>query len=265
MKLRIFIAAALMVCGATVSGAENYFRPGTVWTKAGHIDMPPFTEFVSYNAVLDEVTFEGERVLPFVYYSDSHPQPELKCYLRTNGDKVFWRSINPDYPTWYLFYDFGLKVDEETTVYSYRRDNDGERVLSRTVRCLARDYYLEDNTLSVPMMTILNFKEDDPIYNAFCEPGEWIVGIGNPLVLSEPAWVSGVCGGGGSVVCVESPKGNIVYGAPPVAGLKPVIDSKSPQPFIPGVYNLQGMKVGDTTDGLPAGLYIVNGKKTILN
>lgn len=43
------------------------------------------------------------------------------------------------------------------------------------------------------------------------------------------------------------------------------VNAESSLPFIPGVYNLQGIKVGDTTDGLPAGLYIVNGKKTFVN
>ena len=30
-----------------------------------------------------------------------------------------------------------------------------------------------------------------------------------------------------------------------------------------GVYNLSGVKVGDQLDRLPAGIYIVNGKKVI--
>ena len=36
-------------------------------------------------------------------------------------------------------------------------------------------------------------------------------------------------------------------------------------PAIRGVYTLQGVKVSNgSTQGLPAGLYIVNGKKTIV-
>ena len=31
-----------------------------------------------------------------------------------------------------------------------------------------------------------------------------------------------------------------------------------------GVYNLNGQKVANTTDGLPKGIYIVNGQKTIV-
>ena len=31
-----------------------------------------------------------------------------------------------------------------------------------------------------------------------------------------------------------------------------------------GVYNLQGQRVGNTTEGLPSGIYIVNGKKILV-
>ena len=30
-----------------------------------------------------------------------------------------------------------------------------------------------------------------------------------------------------------------------------------------GVYNLNGVKVSDTLESLPAGIYIINGKKTV--
>ena len=31
-----------------------------------------------------------------------------------------------------------------------------------------------------------------------------------------------------------------------------------------GVYNLQGQRVGNTTEGLPSGIYIVNGRKYVV-
>ena len=31
-----------------------------------------------------------------------------------------------------------------------------------------------------------------------------------------------------------------------------------------GVYNLQGQRVGNTTEGLPSGIYIVNGRKHVV-
>ena len=31
-----------------------------------------------------------------------------------------------------------------------------------------------------------------------------------------------------------------------------------------GVYNLQGQRVGNTTEGLPSGIYIVNGRKFVV-
>lgn len=264
MKLKIFILGVLALCGMSVSAAENYFRPGTVWTIIVSDGLFP-RSYIMYNAVLDEVTFEGEKVLPFVRYTDEDPTPIVERYLRTEGDKVYWRSTNPKYPNWYLLYDFGLMVGDETIVYNENNSYRGI-VTPVALKCLRYDYYFNDNPLEGPLMRlqVLKYGDRDCSSNEHCQ-GDWIIGMGfagGPGNMMTP-FLWGWDGGSVYILCVESPKGNVVYGEP-VAGINVVSDSESSQPAIKGVYNLQGIRVADTTENLPAGLYIVNGKKQVV-
>lgn len=265
MKLKIFILGVLALCGMSVSAAENYFRPGTVWTIIVFNDAIP-AQYIIYNTILDEITFEGEKVLPFASYSDDEPEPKVVRYLSTEGDKVYWRSTNPEYTNWYLLYDFGLKVGDEVVAYSNNSDSSGQKVTPFTLKCLRYDYYFNDNPLEGPLMRLQVLKYGDSDHSSDENfQGDWIIGMGfagGPGNMMTP-FLWGWDGGSVYILCVESPKGNVVYGEP-VAGINVVSDSESSQPAIKGVYNLQGIRVADTTENLPAGLYIVNGKKQVV-
>ena len=52
------------------------------------------------------------------YYEETKPEPQLYAYIRTDGDKVYFKPANAAKDTWYLMYDFGLKVGESCEVYS---------------------------------------------------------------------------------------------------------------------------------------------------
>ena len=97
MKQRYLIILALAFLCLPVLAAENYFRPGTVWTVETSYDFMHFSvhdEFIG-----DEIEVEGEKVLPF--YRSGHGDREnarLTMYMRSEGDKVFWRSIDEEYP-----------------------------------------------------------------------------------------------------------------------------------------------------------------------
>lgn len=272
-QIRLLIMAIFSMIVLTVSAAENYFRPGTVWTVEVDNDAIP-ADYIIYNTILDEVTFEGENVLPFAQYSDESPEPEILRYLRTDGDKVYWRSTNPDYPDWYLLYDFGLKECDEVVVYQRNTQIDPENkekiietVYPATLKCLRQNYYINDNPLKGPMMRLqlMSYKDNDEYEDDSQCQGNWIIGMGysggSGDILSP--WEYGWVGGGTTTICVESPKGNIVYGQPPVTGIK-VISNNELSESASGVFNFQGIRVADSAENLPTGLYIVNGKKVIV-
>lgn len=263
MKLKIQIFAMLAMLCLSATAAENYFRPGTVWTIIIDTDVIP-SDHISYNTILDEITFEGEKVLPFAYYNDEDPEPKVERYLRTDGDKVYWRSTDPESPEWYLLYDFGLKVGDEVVVYCMHNED----VEPATLKCVRYDFYLNDNPLYGPLMTLQTMRFLNTDYDIVAQEhnqGEWIIGMGyqgGPGSILDPHYWGWV-GGGTEILCVESPKGNVVYGNP-VAGIKTVNDSDSSLPGH-GVYNMQGIRVADTTENLPAGIYVVNGRKIVIN
>lgn len=274
MKLKIFIIGMLALCGISASAAENYFRPGTVWTTRNSTPDPNIESSWVYYTILDEIMFEGEKVLPLVESIDTdrfgnETEPGLVRYLRVDGDKVYWRSIQPDYPNWYLLYDFGLQVGEKTTVYSLNstidHENEGhwiEKAVPMPLECIRYDYYLNDNPLQGPLMRLKI--PDVPFSNEEYYQGDWIIGMGPrsgsaSLLYPGSFGMEGVCS---TILCVESPKGNVVYGSP-VAGIKTVSDSSMPE-VKAGVFNMQGIRVADSTDNLPAGLYIVDGKKVAI-
>lgn len=199
--------------------------------------------------------------MPLVYYNESNnPEPRLECYLRTEGNKVFWRSPEPEHPDWYLLYDFDLKVDDYVTLYGCNKDIPIEQISPETMICIGSNYNQWDSPLEVPMMAFMYVWLDD--YSISQGPVEWIIGMGNPRSLLRPCLSSSERGG---FCCVESPKGNVVYGEPPVAKVMPVNDSDFYEPKVSGVYNLQGVRIGDNREDLSSGIYIINGRKTFIN
>lgn len=265
MKLRIVIFSIQTMLNLSVSAAENYFRPGTIWTAEIDDDAVPAI-YIVYYTILEETTFEGELVLPFVSYTDDDPEPKIEKYLRTDGDKVYWRSTIPGCSDWYLLYNFNMKEGEEVIIYEDKIEkNDHGQTIEVgnpvTLKCLRYDYYVNDNPLKGPMMRMQLMGRNEVDYSSHedCQ-GNWIIGMGyaggSGGILSPWHW--GWSGGGDTILCVESPKGNIVYGES-VAGIKSVSNSAIVAPD--GVYNLRGERVADSSDNLPTGIYISNGKK----
>lgn len=221
---------------------------------------------ITYYTILPETTFQGEKVLPFATFTDDEPEPIIRRCLRTEGEKVFMRSIQLENPDWYLLYDFGLKVGDEVVVYDFQTkiNNDGERVDMATparLKCLERDFYLNDEENSAPLMRLQCLEQDGHDYSQLTDSqGDWIIGMGylkgsgNLLAPCCRGWD----GAGSRTICVESPDGNVVFGKP-VAGMKSVSETSSSN--VDGVYNLQGVRVSDSSANLPRGLYVSNGKK----
>lgn len=252
----------------SVSAMENYFRPGTVWTtsKMAYSSELPIYFVNTYYTILPVTDFQGEKILPFASYTEEDQKPKIVRYLRTEGDKVFMRRIEPEYPDWYLLYDFGLEVGDEVDIYDFilKIDENGERIetaIPIRLKCLKRDFYLNDDETSAPLMRLQCLERDGDDYSQLTEcQGDWIIGMGylkGSGNLLYP-WCWGWDGTSSRTICVESPKGNVVFGEP-VAGVKSV--SETANTATEGIYKLQGVRVADSTDNLPVGLYISKGKK----
>lgn len=264
MKIRATVLL-LLAMFAMSAGAENYFRPGTVWTTLYIRDEPPHQGFLLYHTILDEVTFDGEKVLPLAKYDEQNPEPEIERYLRTDGDKVFWRRVQQEEREWHLMYDFGLQPGEETEVYDfYNVGTDVEKMLKVKLKCIERDFFVNDNPLNGPMMKlkVLKYGDSDKTEDILAV-GNWIIGSGSAEEFLCPGQFNW-SGGGVHTIRVESPKGNVVFEDPELIGYVAIDECEFSEPKpVKGIYNFQGVKLADSIEGvsLPAGLYIINGKK----
>lgn len=214
----------VLVSGLPMMGVENYFRPGTVWylEEMGY-DTPTATVSYYYTtySVKDEVEVDGEKVLPF-YYGDN-----LKYYLKTDGGKVYWRFPEPEFPEWYLMYDFGLKVGEtaEVTFAHWARPEQSPH--KQTVRCIQTDITYPDR--DGVWMELEYFYTDEYVKEEWWEGGHWLMGIGGQG--GDPTYnVFGLAGSraiyiGASLYKVTS-NGVIVYETP-AAGMKDAADNET--------------------------------------
>lgn len=110
------------------------------------------------------------------------------------------------------------------------------------------------------------------IGNATMTSAEWIVDKPEIAAISEDDVLTALAEGTVSVKCKLTDNSGAEYFTYPLtldidekvlSDVKEIsADNLSNRPR--GVYNLHGIKVGETTEGLPVGIYIVNGKKVAL-
>ena len=261
MKIRFFLLTVLTLVATCVS-AENYFRPGTVWTilSTGYTagsSLP--SDRIVYKEILDEITINNEKVLPLIGYSDERDlEKNHEIYIKTDGDKVYWKPVQPEDSEWYLMYDFGLQPDEEVVIYEYHNKD----IVACKLKCLERDFYLNDDPLMGPMMRMQTLTYKDMDFSEDDNQGNWIIGIGSEEYILHPG-MFGWVGGGESVICVESPKGNVVFGNPE-ASINSITSDSKLSTADEGVFNLNGIRITDSIDSLPVGIYVVDGKKRVI-
>ena len=236
MKQRYLIILELAFLCLPVLAAENYFRPGTVWTVETSYDFMHFSvhdEFIG-----DEIEVEGEKVLPF--YRSGHGDREnarLTMYMRSEGDKVFWRSIDEEYPEWHLMYDFGLTAGEETVI-TWAHTTPGV-VLEFSFKCVKTDVHDPDKEGLWMNLEQYRGSETDPIVST----GQWIIGIGSPNNPTEN--IFDLDGDYSNVVEVVS-DGVVVYSSP----LASVGNIDVSNELNISTYDLQGRKIDSSAKGL---------------
>lgn len=171
-KLKLLLALVIASLCIQLCSAENYYRPGTEWlievTKTNFGDGGTQTKSLYKYRIGQETEVNREMVMPY-YGSLVVPVPSetLLYYFRTEGEKVYWRSIDPEYPEWYLMYDFGLQPGESATVY--RLFNMNQVTTGELMECTGTDVSLPNKTGK--WMT-LRQKGDESF--------DWIMGIGGP-------------------------------------------------------------------------------------
>lgn len=126
------LALALVSLQAT---AQSCFRDGMVWKSwiSGTTDGLG-TGRVEVSVIDGVETVDGVTAMRlYVYDEGEESLRALRAYIRTDGDRVYFRKPGSDSDKWLLMYDFGLKAGEGCYVYDAAAE-DGE-VCRTYMRC----------------------------------------------------------------------------------------------------------------------------------
>ena len=159
---RLVISIAMAVLPMLLFGQEC-FTNGTEWITKITTPGNPQTELIKIEKLDGMVNIDGYNALKMYCEYESIPDSKtLLYYVRTEGDKVFFRLPDDDSGTWYLMYDFGLVAGEGCYLYCplYTDKENNNTPLKDYVKCISwtkgetSDIYImdaeeyEDNTCS---------------------------------------------------------------------------------------------------------------------
>lgn len=159
---RLVISIAMAVLPMLIFGQEC-FTNGTEWITKITTPGNPQTELIKIEKLDGMVNTDGYNALKMYCEYESIPDSKtLLYYVRTEGDKVFFRLPDDDSGTWYLMYDFGLVAGEGCYLYCplYTDKENNNTPLKDYVKCISwtkgetSDIYImdaeeyEDNTCS---------------------------------------------------------------------------------------------------------------------
>lgn len=136
---RLVISIAMVVLPMLIFGQEC-FTNGTEWKTKITTPENPQTELIKIEKLDGMVNIDGYDALKMYCEYESIPDSKtLLYYVRTEGDKVFFRLPDDDSGTWYLMYDFGLVAGECCYLYSplYTDKENNNTPLKDYVKCIS--------------------------------------------------------------------------------------------------------------------------------
>lgn len=168
--------------------AQSCFKDGTTWKSSywgyGHgSDVPVF--------IMETVTLDGTETLDgheamkmysTLAYGEVPDERVLVAYVRTDGDKIYFKLPKAENGEWYLMYDFGLQPGDDCYINNPSIIGNGNIPFKSYIKVtdVARD---EQNG-----MDIIRFKEykDESCDELSKADGEWIKGLSSSRGVNYP-------------------------------------------------------------------------------
>lgn len=188
----------LLACGlmsALVAGAENYIKEGTVWVLTCYPDMPDEAPAIAEERI--EKCMDGDEEALGLFYTNSLGNTEFRAFIRTEGDKVFFKTKENFPDQWFLLYDFGLKEGESCEVYHLNTVKEYGKATSWTI--------VGGETRQSPYSDCKEL-----VVSCGGGSGYWINGIGSAAGLESSTYYSWV-GDGAALLEVTSDGERIYY------------------------------------------------------
>lgn len=98
--------------------AQNYFVDGTTWTMEITPHNPMDASWKETVSLIKDGTADGQVFLMIGNSTWGNEDNQQIAKIKTEGEKVFFSLIEKPELGWFLLYDFGLKLNDECTVYS---------------------------------------------------------------------------------------------------------------------------------------------------
>ena len=172
---RLVISIAMAVLPMLIFGQEC-FTNGTEWITKITTPGYPQTELIKIEKLDGMVNIDGYDALKmYCEYENKPDSKTLLYYVRTEGDKVFFRLPDDDSGKWYLMYDFGLVAGEGCYLYSplYTDKENNNTPLKDYVKCIS---WTKGETSDIYIMDAEEYEDNT------C----------SGLTLDEPRWLDGI-------------------------------------------------------------------------
>ena len=254
---RLVISIAMAVLPMLIFGQEC-FTNGTEWKMMiRSIEYQPKTSF-EISKLDGMVNINGYDA--FKMYCEYENKPDSKTllyYVRTEGDKVFFKLPDDDSEEWYLMYDFGLAVGEGCYIYNPTFTISFKKLYKTYLKCIS---ITKDETSDNTIMRMEEYKDDT--FELLRGEGKWIKGISSTLGIN---YNTGFGMTGGVFRLIEVKNGNHVFYSYDTSSISQVSHTTPLRYRVDGHnINLSGTEVRDNiqvyyTSGALLGNFTANG------
>lgn len=172
---RLVMSIAMVVLPMLIFGQEC-FTNGTEWITKITTPGYPQKDLIKIEKLDGMVNIDGYDALKMYCEYESIPDSKtLLYYVRTEGDKVFFRLPDDDSGTWYLMYDFGLVTGEGCYLYCplYTDKESNNTPLKDYFKCIS---WTKDETSGIYIMDAEEY-EDNTCTGLILDGPRWFDGI----------------------------------------------------------------------------------------
>lgn len=171
-KLILWLLLIFPLCG----NAQVYFQEGMEWTVSVEGTQTPEgvqrTQYVSAQKCID-----GENPVIGLFELNGHTdlEPQLRVYVKTEGDKVYFKFPNAESDEWYLMYNFGLKPGESCYVYYPWQPTDESLPQCSLMKCV--NIVKDDNYGDWEVMIMEERTDKNGNLSDYTSSGIWLKGL----------------------------------------------------------------------------------------
>lgn len=172
MKVKIILILCLFV--SFISEAQNFFMEGMKW-EMQTIGVAPEGPIYGTETVILKNDEKTDSLCMYRYFDNDLSNISFVGYIKTEGEKVFFK-LNKEMPSeWYLFYDFGLAPGEGCWIYNPVAAHSTPDPAKTYAKCVGIEKDPIDERLDA--LRIKLYSNDSEIDSY--DEGLWIKGIGS--------------------------------------------------------------------------------------